>query len=92
MANAIVTFKIMPESPDSNIENISSKAQETLVVEGAKGDTKVEVNEVAFGIKEVMVLGMFEVTDRSFDEIAEKLNEIEEVNSANVYKMDLAMG
>ena len=92
MANAIVTFKLMPENLDVDLDSISKKAESMIKEAGAKGETRVEINPIAFGLKEVLVLGMFEVGDESFDTIAEKLGEIEGVISSEVAKMDLAMG
>ncbi|OVE74944.1 hypothetical protein BVX95_00785 [archaeon D22] len=91
-ANAIITFKVMPESPDVDFDAIVEKAKEILTAEGAKGDVASEIVPLAFGLKEIKILGMFEMKDDSFDPIADKLAEIEGVNTAEIFKMDLAMG
>lgn len=93
MANAIITFKIMPDSPEADFEGIAKQAQDIVTRNGAKGDTKYQINPIAFGLKEVLVLGMFEVKeDLNSEAIAEELAKIENVQSAEVLKMDLAMG
>ncbi|PLW79894.1 elongation factor 1-beta [Candidatus Woesearchaeota archaeon] len=91
-ANAIITFKIMPDGTDVDVEALAAKCQAIATEAGAKGDTIVEINPVAFGLKEIKVLAMYEMGDDSFDPIAEKMDELEEVSSAEIYKMDLAMG
>ena len=92
MANAIVTFKIMPESPDTDLEAIKEKAFKIAEEEGSKGQMQHKINPIAFGLKELLILAMYSVDDSNFDAIAEKMAEIEGVQTAEVYKMDLAMG
>ncbi len=93
MANAILTFKIMPDSVEADFDDISKKASEIAKENGAKGDLKVEIKPLAFGLKEINVLGMYEVSDNvDFDAIAAKMLEIDGVQSAEVAAMDLAIG
>jgi len=92
MARAVITFKIMPESPHSNLEYIKRKAQEIVKEEGALGETQVKEEPIAFGLKAVLVLAMYNVGDQDFDKIAARMQEIKEVQSAEVAKMDLALG
>lgn len=93
MANAIITFKIMPESPETDLDAIAIKAKEIAKEAGAKGDMQTQINPIAFGLKELLVLAMYEVSDDlNSDGIANKMSELEGVNSAEVSKMDLAMG
>jgi len=93
MANAIITFKIMAESPDSDFNSIAEKASVIAKENGAKGELRTEINPLAFGLKEINILGMYEVSDDAdFDAIANKMAEIEQVQSAEVASMDLAMG
>jgi elongation factor 1-beta len=92
MANAILTFKIMPQSPEIDLEAVKDKAFAIAKEAGSKGDMQYQINPIAFGLKELLVLAMYTVDDSNFDAIAEKLETIEGVQSAEVYKMDLAMG
>lgn len=93
MANAVVTFKIMPESPEIDLESIKDKALEIAKEKGAKGQMQAKIEPVAFGLKKLLVLAMFEVSDENdFDSIAEEMQTIEGVQSSEVQNMDLAMG
>ena len=93
MANAIITFKIMPEGVDTDLEAIAEKAKEIAKEAGAKGEMQTQINPLAFGLKELKLLAMFEVNDNlNSDGIAEKMAEIEGVSNAEVAQMDLAMG
>ena len=92
MARAVVTFKIMPESPDVVLDPIKEQAQEIAKNTGAIGDTKATEEPFAFGLKIVRVLGMFDVDQSDFEAIAAEMEKIEGVQSAEVEKMDLALG
>ncbi len=92
MARAIITFKLMPESPDIDLEPIKKQAQEIAKQKGALGQMQVQEEPIAFGLKAVLVLAMYKVDDTNFDGIAEEMGHIEGVQSAEVAKMDLALG
>ncbi len=92
MARAIITFKIMPDSPEIDLEPIKARAQEIAKENGALGQTQVKEEPIAFGLKAVLVLAMYEMKDQDFDSIAAKMGEIAGVLSSEVAKMDLALG
>ncbi|PIN75405.1 elongation factor 1-beta [Candidatus Woesearchaeota archaeon CG10_big_fil_rev_8_21_14_0_10_36_11] len=92
MARVIITFKLMPESPDVDLAPIKEKAELIAREAGAIGQMQVKEEPIAFGLKAVLVLGMYEVEGADFDGTAAKLGEIDQVQSAEVAKMDLALG
>ena len=92
MARAIITFKIMPESPEIDLEPIKAKALEIAKENGAIGEMQAKEEPIAFGLKAVMILGMYEVEGADYEAIAAKMGEIENVQSSEVAKMDLALG
>ena len=92
MARAIITFKLMPESPDVDLEPIKKKAQEIAKKNGALGQMQVKEEPIAFGLKAVLILAMYVVEGADFEKIAEEMGRIDEVQSAEVAKMDLALG
>ena len=92
MANAIIPFKLMPESPEVNLEPIKQKAQELARKHGAIGQMQVKEDPIAFGLKAVLIMAMYKVEDTNFDAIAEEMGKIEGVQSSEVAKMDLALG
>jgi elongation factor 1-beta len=92
MGKAIITFKLMPESPEVNLDIIKEKAQSIAKEAGAIGEMQVKEDPVAFGLKAVLVMAMYEVEGSDFDAIATKMGEIENVRSSEVAKMDLALG
>ncbi len=92
MAKAVITFKLMPESPDVDLSPIKQKAQEIAKKSGALGETQAKEEPIAFGLKAVLILAMYNVEDQDFEGIAAKMQAIPEVRSAEVAKMDLALG
>jgi len=92
MAKAIVTFKLMPESPEIDLEPIKEKGLAIAREKGAIGEMQAKEDPIAFGLKAVLILGMFEVEGADFDKIAAEMGEIEHVQSSEVAKMDLALG
>lgn len=92
MARAIITFKIMPKSPQTDLEPIKKKALEIAKKAGAIGEMRAQEEPIAFGLKAVLVLAMYEVEGADFDAIAEKMKTIKDVVNAEVAGMDLALG
>lgn len=92
-ANAIITFEVMPESPDSDFAGIEEQAKAIAKEHGAKGDMISKVEPLAFGLKKIIVMAMYEMNDDTdFDNISGAMANIEGVSNAQVAKMDLAMG
>lgn len=92
MARAIITFKLMPESPDIDLEPIKEAALAIAKKNGAIGQMQAKEEPIAFGLKAVLVLGMYAVEGSDFDGIAEQMGAIAGVRSSEVAKMDLALG
>ncbi len=92
MAKAVITFKIMPESVEVDLEPIKVEAEKIAKEAGSIGEMQVKIEPVAFGLKAVIVMAMYEVEGSEFDQIAAKMQELEGVQTAVVAKMDLALG
>ena len=92
MAKAIITFKIMPENVEVDLEPIKEKALVIAKDEGAIGEMQAKEEPIAFGLKALIIMAMYEVEGGDFEKIASKMNEIEGVQTAEVAKMDLALG
>lgn len=92
MAKAVITFKIMPVGVEIDLTAICEKARVIAQDAGAIGAMRVEEEPIAFGLKAVKVMAMYEVEGADFDATAAKMAEIEHVASAEVAKMDLALG
>jgi translation elongation factor aEF-1 beta len=90
MGLAILKIKIMPESPDSDLNKIEKKAKEIIEKESGS-NLRLEREPIAFGLVAVNALFTREETLDS-DELVEKLKNIPEVNSAEIVDFRRAIG
>ena len=91
MAKVFVKLKIMPESPDSDLNSIETKTTKEITNFG--GDVaKVETEEIAFGLKALIFIFMIDEASGSLDKLEETIRGIEEVNSAEVIDVRRAVG
>lgn len=90
MGIALLKIKVMPTSPEVNLESIKEKAK--MVVEEGKGkNCRFEEEPIAFGLKAVMLyFGIDE--SKEIEPIEEGLKKIEQVNSVQVVDMRRAFG
>ena len=92
MAKAIITFRLMPESPEVNLAPIKENALIIAKKHGSIGEMQAREDPIAFGLKAVLILAMYTVEGNDFDAIAAEMGTIEHVQSSEVAKMDLALG
>ena len=88
MGTNAIEVKIMPESPNTDIEKIKKAIPKTL--EGAL-NIKTEVQEIAFGLKALKLLIAWP-EDKDSDIIENKLQEIPGVSSAKIEDIRRAFG
>ena len=82
----------MPESPEVDLNAIKEKALVIAKKHGAIGEMQAKEEPIAFGLKAVLILGMYKVETSDFEKIAAEMGTIAHVKSAEVDKMDLALG
>lgn len=90
MATVIVSIKLMPDSPEANLEAIKKSAQSLMENEGAKG-TIFEEKPIAFGLKAIFM--KFAIDEaKGTDMIESKLSSIESISSVTIEDYRRAMG
>ena len=90
MGTTLVKIKIMPTSPDVDLEEIKESAKK--VVESNKGkNISFEEEPIAFGLKAVIVGFGIDENDE-LEPIENSLREMENVSSAEVSDMRRAFG
>ncbi|MBU0667161.1 MAG: elongation factor 1-beta [Nanoarchaeota archaeon] len=92
MAQAIVTVKIMPKSPEVDLEALEAKAKIKIAEIFSEGDTRTEIEPIAFGLKAVKITFVMDEQLGSPDKVAEAIEEFEEVNSAEIVDVRRAIG
>jgi translation elongation factor aEF-1 beta len=92
LANAIITVKIMPESPAANLDTIQNEANRIIDSMAGPGDRKVEIEPIAFGLNALKITFVVNEKKGSADPIAEKMATIKDVMSAEVVDVRRAIG
>lgn len=92
MAKAIITFKLMPESPETDRKPIAETALKIAKENGAIGQMQSKEDPIGYGLVAVLILAMYDVNSSDFEAIAAEMGKIHGVESAEVAKMDLALG
>ncbi len=90
MAIAAIITKIMPSSPDVNLEEIKTKAREAMEKLNAK-NISFEEQEIAFGLKAIM-MKMAWPEEQNTDIIETTIAKIENVSSAKIEDYRRAFG
>ena len=90
MADAVVKIKIMPESPDANLDEIEKQAREILEKADAKSVT-AEQQPVAFGLVALIITFLIPETFEQ-DPLEKSLGEIENVSSVQIIDFRRAFG
>lgn len=82
MGIAGVKIKVMPTSPEVNLEELKEKIKTLIESKDAKIREQVE-EPVAFGLKSITTLFEWD-EEKDSDSVAEEIRQIENVNSAEV--------
>jgi elongation factor 1-beta len=90
MGTAVVKIKVMPVSPDVNLEKIKEDVKSKIGKAGGKG-CNLEEEPIAFGLK--AIIAMFAWPEESeLENLEEALQGIEDVNSVQVIDIRRAIG
>lgn len=90
MGTALITLKLMPKSPEVNLEELKTKAQQVIEANAGK-KTRFEEVPIAFGLKAIHAF--FDLDESAeLEPIENKLGEIEDINSVTVEDMRRAFG
>ncbi|HLC96809.1 MAG TPA: elongation factor 1-beta [Candidatus Nanoarchaeia archaeon] len=92
MANAICTVKIMPTSPDVDLKGLETAAKEKIAAFAGEGDTRTEIEPIAFGLKALKIIFVMDEDQGSPDPVAEEISRIKGVNSAEISDVRRAVG
>jgi len=92
MAVVIVTLKVMPEDPEINLEELRDKAEKIIADFGGRVTGDPEEEPVGFGLKAVILRFSVDESKGSPDPVAEKIEELEGVRSAQVTMVSRALG
>lgn len=90
MGTMLLKIKIMPESVETNLEELKEKAKE--IIESNEGKVPMfEEEPIAFGLKALIVNFRLEES-KEIDPIENGLKEMEKTNSVEIIDMRRAFG
>ncbi|HLC86481.1 MAG TPA: elongation factor 1-beta [Candidatus Nanoarchaeia archaeon] len=90
MARMLVTLKIMPVSPDVDLDSLKLKAKE--IIKDLGGDVgKEELEPVAFGLKALKLTYIIDES-KGIDEVCNSVSSIDGVSSAEAVDMRRTLG
>lgn len=90
MGTAAVKIKLMPSSPETDLEKIKDKVSDLISAE-EKTNIRFEIEPIAFGLKAlIIVFGWPE--EKSLDELQAQFEKIENVNSVELIDIRRAVG
>jgi len=96
MAKAIVTLRIMPDSPETDLTALEHKVLHAIknfcVDAGKELDYRVAVEPVAFGLKSVNVTFVMEESKGSTEKLEQDIGKFEDVASVEVTDVRRAIG
>ena len=92
MANIIITFRIMPESPDVNLNDLETKIMKEIIKFAGKTETKKEIELVAFGLKALKITFVMDENKGSTEKLENKISKIKGINSVEVVDVRRAIG
>ncbi len=90
MGMGLIKVKIMPDSPDTDLDTIQNKAEE-IIKQGEGGNIKSEREPIAFGLTAIITFFSRDETLET-DNLLDELRAIENVSSAEVIDFRRALG
>ncbi len=87
MSEVMMVYKIMPEGTESDLENIKEKVKSIVKEHGTFKSSNEE--KVAFGLKAIIVKLVVPDEGGIVDQLEEKFEEIEEVQSVSAEDVTL---
>lgn len=91
MAQVIITFRIMPESPDCDLDSIRKEVEQYIKEFG--GDVgKVEKFPVGFGLVALNMIFVMDESLGSTEELEDRIQQLKEVASVEVTDVRRAIG
>lgn len=91
MATVIVTLKIMPSSPEEDLDSIKSAA-EKMITEFGGTVGKTELEPIAFGLKAVVFMFALAESVGGTEELEAKIAAVQGVSSVQVTDVRRAVG
>ena len=92
MAQVVVTLKIMPESPNTDLGKIKNEAKTKIIDFSQNYEIKTEQEPIAFGLKALKIIFVMDESKGSTEALEENIKKIDGVNSVMTVDVRRAIG
>ena len=92
MAQVVVTLKIMPKSPEVDLNNIETQAKAKIIDFSQSKEMKTEQEPVSFGLNALKMIFVMDESKGSIDPLEEQIKTISGVNSVETVDVRRAIG
>ena len=92
MAKVVVTMKIMPEGPETDLKALEKIAIANIVAYTKNHETKTEIKPIGYGISALMIIFVMEEDRGSTEPLEEQLKKLPHVESIDVTDVRRAIG
>jgi len=92
MAQVVATLKIMPESPEVDLDILESKAKEKIISFSGNEEMKSEQEPIAFGLIALKITFVMDESKGPIDPLEEQIKALEGVKSVETIDVRRAIG
>jgi elongation factor 1-beta len=92
MASVVVSLKIMPESPKTDLSKLESEVKKKIVAYSGETQTKTDIQPIAFGLSALNILFVMKEEIGSTEPLEQEIAKIKGVNSVEVTDVRRAVG
>ena len=92
MAKAIVTSRVMPESPEIDLTKLEENCLNKIKEFCGEVETKVEIEPIAFGLKALKITFVMDESLGSTEPLENSISSLEEVSSFEIIDVRRAIG
>lgn len=91
MAEVIVTMNVRLETPDTDPEVVKEMVEKTVEEFGGE-EVRQEVEEMAFGLKQIKLIFILDEQKSNLDPLEDSLKDLEGVSSTEIVQVGRALG
>jgi len=92
MASVVITIKIMPESPETDLKEIEKSSKEYIKSFTGETEIRVEEENIAFGLIALKITFVMNESKGNIDHLEDQLRNIDGVNSVEVIDVRRTIG
>ncbi len=92
MARVVVTLRIMPQNPGTNLSNIEAEAKKNIVRFCNSQEFKTSIEPIAFGLKALDIIFVMDEDKGSTEELEKSISQIHGAESVEVTDVRRAIG